>query len=54
MATGKAIKKGAVKLPKNGDKMKEFIEMDEVFHDKLRTLLRATRKKDMGEVKKRH
>lgn len=51
MATEKAIKKGDVRLPKNGDKMEEFIQMDEVFHDKLRTLLRATRKKDMGEVK---
>lgn len=46
MATGKALHAGKVKLPKNGDKLDEFIEMDEAFHGKLKKLLGAARKKD--------
>ena len=46
MATEKALKAGKVKLPKNGDKLDEFVEMDEAFHGKLKKLLGAARKKD--------
>ena len=46
MATEKALKAGKVKLPKNGDKLDEFVEMDEAFHGKLKKLLGAVRKQD--------
>ena len=46
MATEKALHAGKVKLPKNGDKLDEFVEMDEAFHGKLKKLLGAARKKD--------
>ncbi len=46
MATGKALKAGKVKLPKNGDKLDEFVELDEAFHGKLKKLLGAAGKKD--------
>lgn len=46
MATGKALKAGKVKLPKNGDKLDEFVELDEAFHEKLKKLLGAAGKKD--------
>ncbi len=48
--TEKALEKGEIKLPKNNDKMKQFIEMDEQFHKKLEHLLEASRKKDMKAV----
>ncbi|MBE9536422.1 MAG: cytochrome c [Proteobacteria bacterium] len=51
MNTEKAIKKGAIKLPKNSDKLNEFVELDEAFHEKLVGLLKASRKKDMNAVK---
>ena len=50
MNTEKAIKKGTIKLPKNSDKLKEFVELDEVFHEKLVGLLKASRKKDMQGI----
>ncbi|MBE9536935.1 MAG: cytochrome c [Proteobacteria bacterium] len=46
MATEKALHAGKVVLPKNGDKLGEFIEMDEAFHGKLKKLIGAARKKD--------
>jgi len=46
MATEKALHAGKVKLPKNNDKLDEFIEMDEAFHGKLKKLLGAAREKD--------
>lgn len=46
MATEKALKAGKVKLPKNGDKLDEFVALDEAFHGKLKRLLGAARKKD--------
>lgn len=49
-STEKALEKGEIKLPKNNDKMKQFIEMDEQFHKKLERLLEAARKKDMKAV----
>lgn len=48
--TENALEKGEIKLSKNGDKMKQFIEMDEQFHKKLEHLLEASRKKDMKAV----
>lgn len=51
MNTEKALKEGAVKLPKNSDKLAEFIELDELFHEKLVGLLNASREKDMNAVK---
>lgn len=46
----KALEKGEIKLPKNNDKIKQFVEMDEQFHKKLEHLLEASRKKDMKAV----
>ena len=46
MATEKALHADKVKLPKNGDKLNEFVEMDEIFHGKLKKLLGAAREKD--------
>ena len=51
MATEKALKAGKVKLPKNGDKLDEFVELDEAFHGKLKKLLGAARKKDRIGIK---
>lgn len=48
--TEKALEKGEIKLPKNNDKMKQFVEMDEQFHKRLEHLLEASRKKDMKAV----
>ncbi|MDH3976807.1 MAG: hypothetical protein OEV42_21300 [Deltaproteobacteria bacterium] len=52
MATEKALHDGKVKLPKNGDKLDEFVEMDEAFHGKLKKLLGAARKKDRKGIQK--
>lgn len=46
METEKALHAGKVVLPKNGDKLEEFVEMDEAFHGKLKKLLGAARKND--------
>ena len=46
MATEKALHAGKIVLPKNSDKLDEFVEMDEAFHGKLKKLLGAARKKD--------
>lgn len=48
--TEKAIKSGKVKLPKNNDKMKRFIEMDEQFHKNTEELLTAARRGNMQWV----
>lgn len=48
--TEKALEKGEIKLPKNSNKMKEFIHMDEQFHGKLEALIEASRKKDMKAI----
>lgn len=50
MNTEKAIEKGELKLPRNGDKIKEFIEMDKKFHQELEGLLEASGKGDMKKV----
>ena len=51
MATEKALHSGKVKLPKNGDKLGEFVELDEAFHDKLKKLLAAAGTKDRKGIK---
>lgn len=48
--TEAALKRGEIKLPKNSNKMKEFVHMDEQFHGKLEALIEASRKKDMKTV----
>lgn len=50
MNTEKALEKGDLKLPKNNDKIKQFVHMDEQFHKKLEVLIEASRKKDMKTV----
>lgn len=49
-STEKALEKGELKLPKNNDKIKQFVEMDEQFHKNLEHLLEASRKKEMKTV----
>ena len=51
MATEKALHAGKVVLPKNGDQLGEFVELDEAFHGKLKRLLGAARKKDRKGIK---
>lgn len=51
METEKALHSGKAKPPKNADKLEEFVEMDEAFHDKLRKLLGAAGKKDREGIK---
>lgn len=46
--TEDALHKGKLKLPKNNDKVKKFIEMDEQFHKDTEELLTAAR---MGNMK---
>ena len=48
--TEAALKRGEIKLPKNSNKMKEFVHMDEQFHGKLEALIEASRKGDMKGV----
>jgi cytochrome c556 len=50
MNTEKALEKGEIKLPKNNDKIKQFVHMDKDFHKKLENLIEASRKKDMKTV----
>ena len=49
--TEDALEKGAVRLPKNPDKMKLFVEMDEKFHAGLEKLIEASKKGDMKKVR---
>jgi len=48
--TEKALEKGEIRLPKNNDKIKQFVEMDEQFHGNLEALIEASRKGDMKAV----
>lgn len=48
--TEKALEKGNIKLPKNNDKSKQFVELDERFHKKMETLIQASRKGDMKKA----
>lgn len=49
--TEKALEKGEIRLPKNNDQMKEFVEMDERFHNDLVTVIKASRAGDMKKVR---
>ncbi len=51
-ATEQALRKGKIKLPKNGDRLKVFAEMDKVFHTKLERLLKAVEKRDDKAIRK--
>ena len=48
--TEAALEKGLIKLPKNNNKIKEFIKMDEEFHHNMEGLIEASRKGDMKKV----
>ena len=48
--TEDALKHGKLKLPKNNDKIKVFIEMDEQFHKDTEELLEAARRRNMKWV----
>lgn len=48
--TEEALKKGELRLPKNGDKIKQFVRMDEQFHRKTEAMLAAARKGNMRMV----
>lgn len=48
--TEEALHKGKLKLPKNNDKVKKFIEMDEQFHKDTEELLTAARRGNMKWV----
>ena len=50
--TEKALERGDVRLPKNNDKLKQFIEMDKEFHENIEILIEASRKGDMNKVQK--
>jgi|SRR5690554_5491181 len=45
--THSAIEAGAYLPPKNPEQIEAFVEMDEVFHDDLRELLRAAKADDL-------
>ena len=49
--TEAALHSGKVKLPKNHEKLEDFVEMDEAFHEKLKKLIGASRKRDMEKIK---
>jgi hypothetical protein len=44
--TEKAVESGEYKLPKNGDKLAEFKELDEAFHGELEKLVAAAQSKN--------
>ena len=45
----KALERGDVRLPKNNDKIKQFIKMDKEFHENMEILIEASQK---GDTKK--
>lgn len=49
-ATHAAIHASKIKLPRNNDKLKQFVEADEKFHKSLEELLEASRKSDKKKV----
>jgi len=50
MNTEKALRAGRITLPKNGDQLEAFAKRDEAFHDKLKKLLGAARRKDRAAI----
>lgn len=50
--TDKALKRGEINLPKNADKVKEFVRMDGEFHRHLEDLMEAAGKGDAKGVQR--
>ncbi len=50
--TNAGIHEGTVTLPKNTARMKEFVELDRKFHDKLEALDRAARHNNLREMQR--
>jgi cytochrome c556 len=50
--THEGIHAGTVVLPKNAARVKDFIEMDRAFHDKLEALNRAARHNNLREMQR--
>ena len=48
--TEAALEKGLIKLPKNNDKIKDFVKMDEEFHHNMEGLIEASGKGNMKKV----
>lgn len=48
--THEGVHAGTVTLPKNNDRMKEFIEMDEKFHEHLEALARAGERNEQKKM----
>jgi len=51
MATEKALHEGQIKIPKNGDKLDDFVRMDKAFHSRLNRLLSSVRKGDKNAIR---
>lgn len=49
-ATEKALEAGQVKLPRNGDKLEEFIKLDEEFHSTIEKTVEAAGAGDREEL----
>lgn len=47
-----AIKNGEIKLPKNNERIEEFMKIDRTFHEKLELLINASRKGDLKKIKR--
>lgn len=45
--TAQALARGEYKPPKNSDKVKEFVQEDDAFHDELVKLVRAAKANDL-------
>lgn len=48
--TGEGVHSGAVKIPKNADRVVEFVKMDKEFHASLEELAMAAYKNDQKEM----
>ena len=48
--TEKALERGDVRLPKNNDKIKQFIKMDKEFHENMEILIEASHKGDTKKI----
>lgn len=48
--THEGVHAGTVTLPKNNDRMKEFVEMDKKFHEKLEALAQAGERNDQKRM----
>lgn len=48
--TNEGVHSGTVRIPKNADKVKEFVKMDKEFHDNLEALAMAAHKSNQKEM----